>query len=342
MIGWMRHIEYLLLHNDNVAVPGLGCFRVIHHEARLLSDGSSFLPPARSIIFEEGEGRSDDWLVRSWMRARFISREEALSEITGEVANLRRELESKHRCDLGRLGTLVKESGVITFQSSKQNAVEYTRFGLAPLTTTPLGENSVEEEEGAVNIAEGAMWQKNPERIYISFSRRFARVASVAAAVIFFLLMVSRPVDSPDAMSHYAGLLSAELFTPSDQSVEGDSPELWEPLPVVETTVQPLAKADSIQQQQPVEPQSQSAVSAKRGNYYIVVASLPTRSLAEKQIECFRQQGVTDELSVHESPHKARLYVASFDKIGEAQQYLARLVKEQALFANAWIMKDKG
>ncbi len=338
MIGWICHIEYLLLHNDCVAVPGLGCFRVIHHESCLLPDGCSFLPPTRTITFEEGVGKSDELLVHSWKRACFISCDEALTEIAEAVALLRRELESKHSYELGRLGTLVENNGVITFQSGWQNCVEYSRFGLAPLTIIPLSENKAGDDEPAIDSAEEQMWQKNPERIYISFSRRLVRIASVAAAVIFFLLMVSRPVDAPDAMSHYAAILSAELFTQSDKSAESDSLRLWEPLPVVESSI----KVDSVRVQQPEEPQIQSIVSAKKGNYYIVVASLPTRSLAEKQIECFRQQGITDELSVHESLHKARLYIASFDKLGEAQKYLARLVKEQTLFANAWIMKDKG
>ena len=55
MIELARHIEYLLLHNDRVSVPELGVFTVTYREARLLPDGSSFLPPVRSIGFLPGE-----------------------------------------------------------------------------------------------------------------------------------------------------------------------------------------------------------------------------------------------------------------------------------------------
>ncbi len=340
MIGWLRHIEYLLLHNDRVAVPGLGCFEVIHHEARLLPDGCSMLPPTRSIAFVAGEGQENELLVRSWMRARFISHDDACTDIANGVATLRQQLDNEQRCELGRLGALVESDGVIVFQSSRENRLEYPRFGLAPLTIIPSSERVEVEEPIAMEAVEAQSSEKNPDRIYISFSRRFARVASVAAAVIVFLLMVSQPINTPDTMSHYAGVLSAELFAQSDEPVMN---ELWEPLAVAETAVEESAKVELVQTSAPIAaPEVETVVPAKKGNYYIIVASLPNRRLAETQIECFRQQGITCELMINESPNKARLYVASFDKIGAAKEYLAQLVKEQTIFANAWIMKDAG
>ncbi len=346
MIGWIRHIEYLLLHNDRVAVPGLGCFEVIHHEARLLPDGCSFLPPTRSIAFEAGEGTENDLLVCSWMRACFISRDEALVEIAEEVARLRQQLESEQCCQLDRLGVLVNEDGVIAFRSGEENRVEHSRFKWEPLTMAPLSD-SLEEAEPVVTdeYVEEESQHESTDRIYISFSRRFARVASVAAAVILFMLMVSRPVDTPDTTSHYAGVLSAELFAQSDEPVVCET-DLWEPLAVPEETVVQSTPVASVQAEEsvlPIEPVQSQVAPVKTGrNYYIIVGSLPNKRLAEKQIECFRQQGVSAELMIHESPNKARLYIASFDKIGEAQKYLAQLVKEQTIFANAWIMKDAG
>ena len=61
-------------------------------------------------------------------------------------------------------------------------------------------------------------------------------------------------------------------------------------------------------------------IETARNTYYIIVASLPSKQMAEKQIE-------------------SRLYVASFDDFDEARRYHSRLVQEQPLFANAWIMR---
>lgn len=61
--------------------------------------------------------------------------------------------------------------------------------------------------------------------------------------------------------------------------------------------------------------------------------------MAEKQIECFHRQGVSADLQIYETARKSRLYVASFDDFDEARRYHSRLVQEQPLFANAWIMR---
>ena len=76
-----------------------------------------------------------------------------------------------------------------------------------------------------------------------------------------------------------------------------------------------------------------------RNTYYIIVASLPSKQMAEKQIECFHRQGVSADLQIYETARKSRLYVASFDDFDEARRYHSRLVQEQPLFANAWIMR---
>lgn len=72
MIGLVRHIEYLLLHNDDVFIPGLGRFTVLCDEAKIQSGGTSFLPPVRKVAFESVATGDSGLLVRSVMRAGFI------------------------------------------------------------------------------------------------------------------------------------------------------------------------------------------------------------------------------------------------------------------------------
>ena len=85
MIGIARHIEYLLLHHGRVTLPGIGTFAVNYREARLLPDGSSFLPPVRSVEFHPDECGDDERLLRSVMRSRFIFRDEAARAIADEA-----------------------------------------------------------------------------------------------------------------------------------------------------------------------------------------------------------------------------------------------------------------
>lgn len=331
MIGLVRHIEYLLLHNDRVVVPGLGCFAVVYCEARFLSGGTSLLPPVRSVAFEESGETGSELLLQSVMRAGFMTRDEALAAITDEVKSIRENLEQGNDYLLGRLGRLVWNEGRVEFRLADDNLLEYPRFGFAPVEIIPREEEPVEVGNPVEETAQRA------DRIYISFPRRVVRAAAVAAAVIVFLLMLSKPINTPDTTVNYAGILSAELLGKTTQPTGGqaiDEAEATEwgvtDLSVGETAVQGIAA--------PVEQPETLQSTTEPKPYYIIVASLPSRKLAEKQIECFRQQGVSSQLHIYETPRKARLYIASFDDFQEACQYRARLVKEQPLFANAWIM----
>ena len=180
MIELARHIEYLLLHNDRVSVPGLGVFTVAYREARLLPDGSSFLPPVRNIGFLPGETGDDERLLRSVMRAGFLSYDEAREALDGEVDSIRRAIEAEGEYRLGRLGRFVQHDGGLSFCADEANFVEYPRFGFAPVEVNLLEEPEAENEVAVVEEA------KTPDRIYISFPRRTLRAVAVAAAVIVF------------------------------------------------------------------------------------------------------------------------------------------------------------
>lgn len=325
MIGIARHIEYLLLHHGRVTLPGIGTFAVDYREARLLPDDSSFLPPVRRVEFYPDECGDDERLLRSVMRSRFIFRDEAARAIADEADAIRRAVEAGSDYRLGRLGRFVLHNGQIDFQVNETNFVEYPRLGFAPVEVQPLEEPEAENET-AVTVED-----KTPDRIYISFPRRILRAAAVAAAVIVFLLMLSKPINTPDTTVNYAGVLSAELFGPSS-TVQASVDEAV----VDTTTLAPDAVSVEAEAAHPATTVTEAGTTAN--TYYIIVSSLPSKRLAEQQIECFRQQGISCDLHIYETPRKARLYVASFGNFDEARQYLSQLVREQPLFENAWIM----
>lgn len=326
MIGIARHIEYLLLHHGRVTLPGIGTFAVDYREARLLPDDSSFLPPVRRVEFYPDECGDDERLLRSVMRAGFISRDEAARAIADEADAIRRAVEAGSDYRVGRLGRFVLHDGQIDFQVDETNFIEYPRLGFAPVEVQPLEEPEAENET-AVTVE-----NKTPDRIYISFPRRILRAAAVAAAVIVFLLMLSKPINTPDTTVNYAGVLSAELFGPL-----GDTAQTGVDEAIVDTTTL-AADAVSVEAEMASPADAMTETGTTADSYYIIVSSLPSKRLAEQQIECFRQQGISCDLHIYETPRKARLYVASFSNFDEARRYLSQLVREQPLFENAWIM----
>ena len=171
------------------------------------------------------------------------------------------------------------------------------------------------------------------------------RAAAVAAAIIVFLLMLSKPINTPDTTANYAGLLSAELFgqadTTTDEAVVNDFESV---LGIDEMPDTIAAGEENVLEEDKntdlgTEEEKEGSTYFARNTYYIIVASLPSKQMAEKQIECFHRQGVSADLQIYETARKSRLYVASFDDFDEARRYHSRLVQEQPLFANAWIMR---
>ena len=68
MIELSRHIESLLLHHDCVIVPGLGGFGTQYVPARRIEEEFLFLPPYRSVGFNQQLVLNDGLLVQSYMK----------------------------------------------------------------------------------------------------------------------------------------------------------------------------------------------------------------------------------------------------------------------------------
>ena len=93
----------------------------------------------------------------------------------------------------------------------------------------------------------------------------------------------------------------------------------------------------------PIEPINEEVeISEVMPRYILVIGSLPTRSLAEKQIAEFKAMGVTDAISIYESNGKHRLYIEGYESIEHAQARV-NYYNEQPnrLFAGIWICSTK-
>ena len=69
MIELSRHIESLMLNHDCVIVPGLGGFITQYMHARYIAEEGLFLPPYRSVGFNQQLTFNDGLLVQSYMQA---------------------------------------------------------------------------------------------------------------------------------------------------------------------------------------------------------------------------------------------------------------------------------
>ena len=93
MIELSRHIESLLLAHDCVIVPGLGGFVAHYVPARRIAEEQLFLPPSRSVGFNQQLTINDGLLVQSYMQAYDTNYPETLKIIDDGVNRLKQQIE---------------------------------------------------------------------------------------------------------------------------------------------------------------------------------------------------------------------------------------------------------
>ena len=74
MIELSTHIEYLLLHHDEVSVPGLGTFTVREMSSKRVDEEGIFLPPYRTVSFKGNELETGEDFILSFSKLHNLSR----------------------------------------------------------------------------------------------------------------------------------------------------------------------------------------------------------------------------------------------------------------------------
>ena len=94
--------------------------------------------------------------------------------------------------------------------------------------------------------------------------------------------MLSKPINTPDTTANYAGLLSAELFGQADTTTDEAVVNDFESVLGIDEMPDTIAAGEENVLETAIHD-----IETARNTYYIIVASLPSKQMAEKQIECF-------------------------------------------------------
>ena len=203
MISLVRHIELLLLEHDCVIVPGLGGFIANHADARYTGeDEQLFLPPYRTIGFNQQLQVNDGLLVQSYMNAYDTSYPAANLQMERDLEKMMYELEMTGEYELENLGTLKKGLNQnITFTAQETGALTPSLYGLYSYEMKSL-KHVIKEKDiqrtlqaaASMHIAQSdaatAQEAENTEKrkdVVIHLNRRWLDVGiSAAAAVLLF------------------------------------------------------------------------------------------------------------------------------------------------------------
>ena len=199
VIAIERHIEVLLLDNDCVIVPGFGGFTAHHVDARFDGRDCNYLPPIRTLGFNQQLKMNDSLLAQSYSDTYDISYPEALRRIEAEVATLTAELETTGRYDMDDIGTLVVNSeGKYEFEPCEAGILTPEFYGLGAIEVRPLGSESDGDSRLAdehVRKAAHGDGNRQREMVCVRLSTlRYVAAACIAALVVWLL---PAPVETP-------------------------------------------------------------------------------------------------------------------------------------------------
>jgi len=310
-----EHIEYLLLQQNVVNLPGLGRLIVKVLPAHYSESDSTFLPPSRNLLFEADEQVEDNGIQTLLMRLHHLSSDMARAIVTNYIADLRDNLLSLGESELGSIGQFLQnDNGVVTFSPCEAGITSPEFFALDIVEARPLPESDIK-----ARIIDDMENEYITIRLSRKAVRRTLRVA--AALLVAFILIVPgvqlcQQYDVPSRLEAGFHTFYKTMLMPR-QNVEPQTP-----VAIAETSAakphkrpatqkplseQSLPKAEQPATQQPevvAEPVQKAPETNNEtkieGTYCIVMASSTTDTHAEAYIKTLNKMGVSGAVAIPE------------------------------------------
>jgi len=354
-----KHIETLLLWNDCVIVPGFGGFTASHVPARFDETDSMFIPPLRTLGFNQKLNVNDSLLAQSYTDTYDISYPEALKRIEEETCELKQHIENEGSFvlnDIGRLyltenggiGFTPCEAGILTpqlyslssFEIQKLNntdsrtandavAQSPTPSAIATVnvdTATPKSSVETETED----TVDGEDEEKTIS-IRISVLRNMAAV--IVAIMGFFLL--STPVNN----STRKVVLSQMEYGAMPRLITNNTKKAKQPSKTVAIT-NPNTKEDATKA--PATQGTTTKTQAEQHETYfcLVLASHVTKKNAEAFAKDLVSKGYGETRVLTEKGRSTKVVYGRYTTQNEAYNALNKL-HESSIFNEAWVYKAK-
>ncbi|MDY5537522.1 MAG: hypothetical protein SPF81_09970 [Sodaliphilus sp.] len=256
MISMIEHIEYLMLSNDCVVVPGFGAFIAQYTSSNNCAQNSTFKSPKRSISFNASINHNDGLLANSIAKKALIPYAEALKQIEKSTTICRQALSDGSEVPFGRLGFFISNAeGHIEFIPFHHELANDDFFGLQSFSFPTLAERNAQvatEETVSETYSE-------PE---INIGRRnwFSHKAVQIAASIVMLVCLTFALSTPiivDKPTHQLATLNVPTPTMPKHKV---------------------VKTEEISLQKQVEAASEKKEANSNGRYAIIICSLKKQS----------------------------------------------------------------
>ncbi|NDW10598.1 SPOR domain-containing protein [Dysgonomonas sp. 520] len=316
------------MRHNCVIVPDLGGFVVNREPAHINAEGV-VIAPRVSFAFNQDLKYNDGLLAEAYMSENGGTYEEACLSISNAVKSLNIFLSVQKKIEIGRVGSLAidKENGNVVFFPNRDVFYHPLIFGDSNLNLQPL--DRIKEIEAVVEIKKKRFEMK----------RVIGSVAASAAAILLFFV-ASTPIAESGANNvnmQKSGFLTNILYTNSEKKVSEDSaePTVAEEKEVVSPDNKQNVAAISVDAPADAKPKSKASVS-----YYLIIAGEATQNAANKRLAKIKEAGFANA-KILDTPQRKRVYIASFDKKVEAEDYLSHFKTLHPRYSDAWIFAKK-
>ncbi len=370
MISLARHIELLLLEHDCVIAPGLGGFIANHAPARYNDNCDNlFLPPYRSVCFNQNLQTNDGLLVQAYMSAYDASYPDAYKQMNLDIEDVLNALDINGTFELPGIGTLNKGiNGNITFTAFDSGILTPALYGLysisikskeeaakdkqikqalqatnvLPIQTEHNNENIVTAETIVAKEHEADKKTTDKAKKTYNYSKFVdVAVACAASVLLFFIFSYPTQHSTNESKTYIASPvnITTQEVTQKSTTVPVEVEPKQEALPSA-TSEQPVAtpivESNRVQNE---EPQAATITENESNDYVIVLASGVMETNANYLIEALTKAGLPHAKFV-KGGKMNRVVYSSYPTFEEATNELKQLRQESSYFKEAWVYKN--
>lgn len=327
-----KHIETLIWQHECIIVPQFGGFVTQVQGTYTTDSGNSFMPPMRTVGFNDKLSGNDGILVSSYMDTYGLNEAEAKRMLQTDILEMREQLLHQGNYDLGRIGRLEQdEDGEILFFPNNGciapefYGLEALDFPLLPQDAVAVPAPKLTAAEKPVPKSEGSP-KEEKEHITLHINRRTLHTAlSIAAAILLFFL-VSTPVNT-NLWNRNEALLAQDILSSALQI-----------MPRMETKEAPVSivPKDTVTAKASEAPQQMASTEEE---YAVVVASAIPENNAQNFVKHLQKKGIEDA-TIYKHGAMIRVLFRGFATESDARKKMQDLQSVPEL-QGAWILQLK-
>lgn len=352
------HIEYLLLEHDCVIIPQLGGFLAKDVPGEWVEEESLFLPPYRTVRFNEHLSHGNTLLVDTLAQRCSITPAEAEKQVAQFVQHIRMELLENGSIDFGSIGVMMQEGAgqPITFSPCKAGVTTPGLYGLDSFHMDKIcvsGQEAAKLQPAAPAAPEVSGQADEPDRrkqYVLRINRTFVHaLAAAAASLILFVLMATPLANTGNPAPNQ---MQANLFVPRNLQPMAAVPQMGQPVaekeaaekveepaaprPVVEKAVEAKPVDTPVRKPAPAKPASAKPApkAQQKPAMAIVLASVTSMANAEAFAASLQAKGY--DAHVYQKDKMVRVIIPCYEN-REAAAAKMKTIRENPQLKDAWL-----